>query len=468
MIVSSASPLSRIVVAISRWSSDSGVSSSTPLMPITPFIGVRISWLIVARKALLASLAASAAARASRRRCTLRSCSNARRMMAPRKTSGIAAESRTLAQSLDSNGRVSIGTKWSTRLARMSGPKTAASTANTMAPTAPTRCPSRHTCHDAAIPTTHSRTMRRGKTTVEGARGVDLPQRDVQQEQHARDEHPAVPARCALAQLQQLRRGQDGEQVPDAIPDGGRPHIAGQVRRQRCADELPFAEGEPGEERGKDELATVAAEHAQHGRHQRDDGIEEADTQVDEAVVPIGLHGPGQVRGHDGHDAATLHVHEHRAILGAKGRKQRAHAAELDAADDDLLARAGMARRGERAAGARVTRRLLSPGGGWPRPGSAVRSARHRCAASTGCRRHAAAGRLRRAASRRPAGQRASSQQRRHRSGSRRGRAPARARSPPAATAPGPRARRYASRRVSRCRLHSASTSASTRIGLVT
>jgi hypothetical protein len=34
-------------------------------MPITAFIGVRISWLMVARNALLASLAASAAARAS-------------------------------------------------------------------------------------------------------------------------------------------------------------------------------------------------------------------------------------------------------------------------------------------------------------------------------------------------------------------------------------------------------------------
>ena len=33
-------------------------------MPITAFIGVRISWLIVARNELLASLAASAAARA--------------------------------------------------------------------------------------------------------------------------------------------------------------------------------------------------------------------------------------------------------------------------------------------------------------------------------------------------------------------------------------------------------------------
>ncbi len=65
MIVSSESPLSRMVAAKSRCSSLSGVSSSNPLMPMTAFIGVRISWLIVARKALLASLAASAAARAS-------------------------------------------------------------------------------------------------------------------------------------------------------------------------------------------------------------------------------------------------------------------------------------------------------------------------------------------------------------------------------------------------------------------
>jgi hypothetical protein len=28
----------------------SGVSSSRPVMPITPFIGVRISWLMLARK----------------------------------------------------------------------------------------------------------------------------------------------------------------------------------------------------------------------------------------------------------------------------------------------------------------------------------------------------------------------------------------------------------------------------------
>ena len=86
----------------------------------------------------------------------------------------------------------------------------------------------------------------------------------MQQEQHARDDHPAVPARCALAQPQQLRRGQEHERVPDASPRRAGGHTAaGQVRRQRWADVLPFAEGEPGEERGKDELAAVAAEHAQ-------------------------------------------------------------------------------------------------------------------------------------------------------------------------------------------------------------
>ncbi len=60
MMSSSESPESRIVEAKSRCSSVSGVSSSRPLMPITAFIGVRISWLIVARNALFASFAASA------------------------------------------------------------------------------------------------------------------------------------------------------------------------------------------------------------------------------------------------------------------------------------------------------------------------------------------------------------------------------------------------------------------------
>ena len=56
-------PIGRRHLAGDR-SSASGESSSTPVMPITPFMGVRISWLMVAGNALLASLAASAWARA--------------------------------------------------------------------------------------------------------------------------------------------------------------------------------------------------------------------------------------------------------------------------------------------------------------------------------------------------------------------------------------------------------------------
>ena len=38
-----------------------GVSRSRPVMPMTAFIGVRISWLMLARNSDLATLAASAA-----------------------------------------------------------------------------------------------------------------------------------------------------------------------------------------------------------------------------------------------------------------------------------------------------------------------------------------------------------------------------------------------------------------------
>ena len=64
MIVSNASPEVRIVSAKSRCSSLSGVSMSSPLMPITALSGVRISWLMAARNELLASFACSAAVRA--------------------------------------------------------------------------------------------------------------------------------------------------------------------------------------------------------------------------------------------------------------------------------------------------------------------------------------------------------------------------------------------------------------------
>ena len=65
MIESSASLEVRMIVASSRCSSSSSLRSSSPLIPITAFIGVRISWLIAARNVLLAALAASAASRAS-------------------------------------------------------------------------------------------------------------------------------------------------------------------------------------------------------------------------------------------------------------------------------------------------------------------------------------------------------------------------------------------------------------------
>ena len=74
MRVSSASPEWRTVSAYSRCSGVSGVSSSSPVMPMTPFIGVRISWLIVARNSLLARLAASAASRACRSSSSARLC----------------------------------------------------------------------------------------------------------------------------------------------------------------------------------------------------------------------------------------------------------------------------------------------------------------------------------------------------------------------------------------------------------
>jgi hypothetical protein len=47
-----------------RCSEVSSVSSRRPVIPITALSGVRISWLMVARKALFALVAASASSRA--------------------------------------------------------------------------------------------------------------------------------------------------------------------------------------------------------------------------------------------------------------------------------------------------------------------------------------------------------------------------------------------------------------------
>ena len=62
MIASRIWPLERIVSVTSRCEASSGVADSSSAMPITPFIGVRISWLMLARNWLLARLAASARA----------------------------------------------------------------------------------------------------------------------------------------------------------------------------------------------------------------------------------------------------------------------------------------------------------------------------------------------------------------------------------------------------------------------
>ena len=77
MIVSSASLLVRMIVASSRCSASRSLRSSRPLMPMTAFIGVRISWLMAARKVLFAAFAASAAARASRAEWYRRALSSA-------------------------------------------------------------------------------------------------------------------------------------------------------------------------------------------------------------------------------------------------------------------------------------------------------------------------------------------------------------------------------------------------------
>ena len=60
------------------WRSSSGVSRSRSDMPRMPFIGVRISWLMFARKRLLARLAASACSLAARSSAVRASTSDSR------------------------------------------------------------------------------------------------------------------------------------------------------------------------------------------------------------------------------------------------------------------------------------------------------------------------------------------------------------------------------------------------------
>ena len=76
MSVSISAPLERMVWAISRSSSPSGRISSASVMPSTPFIGVRISWPMLAKKALLVR-SASRRHSSERSRSRPRACTNA-------------------------------------------------------------------------------------------------------------------------------------------------------------------------------------------------------------------------------------------------------------------------------------------------------------------------------------------------------------------------------------------------------
>ena len=73
MIPSSELAELRTISRYSRCSLSRSVASAISVMPMTPFMGVRISWLIFARNSLLARLAESAASacfsRLSQRTC---------------------------------------------------------------------------------------------------------------------------------------------------------------------------------------------------------------------------------------------------------------------------------------------------------------------------------------------------------------------------------------------------------------
>ena len=71
MIESSDSPELRTVSTNDRCCESIDVSRSISVRPSTPFIGVRISWLMFARNSDLALLAASADSLAERRSCSL-------------------------------------------------------------------------------------------------------------------------------------------------------------------------------------------------------------------------------------------------------------------------------------------------------------------------------------------------------------------------------------------------------------
>jgi hypothetical protein len=60
--IDSRCPAERLTVSTySRCTESSSVSESSSVMPMTPFIGVRISWLMLARNSLLVRVASSEA-----------------------------------------------------------------------------------------------------------------------------------------------------------------------------------------------------------------------------------------------------------------------------------------------------------------------------------------------------------------------------------------------------------------------
>ena len=65
MIPSRASPEARTPSAYWRWVSVSSLSRRRPVRPMTPFMGVRISWLMVARKSDFSRDDSNASSRAS-------------------------------------------------------------------------------------------------------------------------------------------------------------------------------------------------------------------------------------------------------------------------------------------------------------------------------------------------------------------------------------------------------------------
>ena len=102
-----------ITLSERRCSGSSRVWARISTMPVTPIIGVRISWLIAARNALLATLASRARLSLARRSASsclirVRSAATASRPLPPRRSSGNGASASSACTAWPS--RCSIGT----------------------------------------------------------------------------------------------------------------------------------------------------------------------------------------------------------------------------------------------------------------------------------------------------------------------------------------------------------------------